>query len=69
MTLVRQADGRGGRRLLGAISISSFIVGDLINRKLDWADARRIFFLSLRCFERLAVLVLGYSDKYRIDPV
>lgn len=54
--------------LLGAISITLFYRWRLINRKVDWVDARRIFFLSLPfVFERLAVFVLGYSDKYFID--
>jgi O-antigen/teichoic acid export membrane protein len=54
--------------LLGVISIYLFYNWGLIAKKVDWLITRRIFLLSLPfVFERLAVFVLGYSDRYFID--
>jgi O-antigen/teichoic acid export membrane protein len=54
--------------MLGIVSIYLFNRWRLIQKKVDWADTKRIFLLSLPfVFERLAVFVLGYSDKYFID--
>lgn len=54
--------------LLGAISIYLFFRWKLIAQSIDWKIVRQIFILSLPfVFERLAVFVLGYSDKYFID--
>jgi O-antigen/teichoic acid export membrane protein len=54
--------------LLGAISIYLFYRWRLVTQKVDWSNTRRIFILSLPfVFERLAIFVMGYSDKYFID--
>lgn len=53
---------------LGVFSIYFFYRWRLIAKSVNWASVRQIFFLSLPfVFERLAVFVLGYSDKYFID--
>lgn len=58
--------------LLGVISIYLFYRWNLLAKKIDWSETRRIFLLCLPfVFERLAIFVLGYSDKYfinRYDP-
>ena len=54
--------------IVGVISIYLFYRWQLVAKKIDWSSTRRIFFLCLPfVFERLAVFVLGYSDKYFID--
>jgi O-antigen/teichoic acid export membrane protein len=54
--------------LLSILSIYIFYRWDLIIQKIDWSQVKRIFLLSVPfIFERLAVFVLGYSDKYFID--
>ncbi len=54
--------------LVGVISIYLFYRWQLVAKKVDWLTTRRIFLLCLPfVFERLAVFVLGYSDKYFID--
>jgi O-antigen/teichoic acid export membrane protein len=54
--------------LLSLISIYLFSKWNLIVKKTNWINVRKIFLLSLPfVFERLAVFVLGYSDKYFID--
>jgi O-antigen/teichoic acid export membrane protein len=54
--------------LLGMISIYLFYRWRLVKKKVDWSNTRRIFLLCLPfVFERLAIFVMGYSDKYFID--
>jgi O-antigen/teichoic acid export membrane protein len=54
--------------LFGIISVYLFYRWRLVKKVKDWATTRRIFLLCLPfVFERLAVFVLGYSDKYFID--
>jgi O-antigen/teichoic acid export membrane protein len=54
--------------MLGVISVYLFYRWKLVTKKIDWPTVRRIFFLSLPfIFERLAVFVMSYSDKYFID--
>jgi O-antigen/teichoic acid export membrane protein len=54
--------------LVGIISIYLFYNWGLIAKKVDWLNTRRIFLLSFPfVFERLAIFVLGYSDRYFID--
>jgi O-antigen/teichoic acid export membrane protein len=54
--------------LLGGISIFMFYRWKLVLKKVDWAATRKILFLSFPfIFERLAVFVMAYSDKYFID--
>jgi O-antigen/teichoic acid export membrane protein len=54
--------------LFGVISIYFFYRWRLVAKKIDWPTTRKIFFLCLPfVFERLAIFVLGYSDKYFID--
>jgi O-antigen/teichoic acid export membrane protein len=39
-----------------------------ISKKINWQETRSIFFVSFPfIFERLAVFIIGYSDKYFID--
>jgi O-antigen/teichoic acid export membrane protein len=53
---------------LAILSIYLFYRWHLISKKIDWVQVRTIFLLSLPfIFERLAVFVLGYSDKYFIN--
>jgi O-antigen/teichoic acid export membrane protein len=54
--------------LLSIISVCLFYRWQLVIKKVDWSNTRRIFLLCLPfVFERLAVFVMGYSDKYFID--
>lgn len=54
--------------LFGIISVYLFYRWRLVKKINDWATTRRIFLLCLPfVFERLAIFVLGYSDKYFID--
>jgi len=54
--------------IVGIISIYLFYRWLLVVKKIDWSNTRRIFLLSFPfVFERLAVFVMGYSDKYFID--
>jgi O-antigen/teichoic acid export membrane protein len=54
--------------LLGVISIYLFYHWRLVAKRVDWLITRRILLLSLPfVFERLAVFILGYSDRYFID--
>lgn len=54
--------------LLGFVSIYLFYRWGMLVKKVDWSETRRIFLLSVPfIFERLAIFVLGYSDKYFID--
>jgi O-antigen/teichoic acid export membrane protein len=54
--------------LLGSIAIYFFFRWQLVAKKIDWNNTRRIFLLAFPfIFERLAVFVLGYSDRYFID--
>jgi O-antigen/teichoic acid export membrane protein len=54
--------------LLGGISLYLFYRWRLVVKKIDWSAASRIFLFCLPfVFERLAVFVMGYSDKYFID--
>ena len=53
---------------LGVLSIYLFYRWRLVGKTINWSATRRIFLLCLPfVFERLAVFVLGYSDKYFID--
>lgn len=54
--------------LSGIISVFLFYHWRLVAKTVNWSNARQIFLLSIPfIFERLAVFVLGYSDKYFID--
>lgn len=54
--------------LVGVISIYIFYRWKLITRNIEWEKVKQIFLLSSPfIFERLAVFVLGYSDKYFIE--
>ena len=54
--------------LLGMFSLYIFYRWNLIRKKVDWKLVKRIFLVSVPfIFERLAVFVLGFSDKYFID--
>ena len=54
--------------LLGGISIYLFFKWKLVVKKIDWSATRRILLLSSPfIFERLAVFVMAYSDKYFIN--
>ena len=54
--------------MIGAISIYLFYRWKLVATKVDWTTVRRIFLLSFPfVFERLAIFVFGYSDRYFID--
>ena len=54
--------------MIGAISIYLFYRWQLVAKKVDWPTIRRIFLLSFPfVFERLAIFVFGYSDRYFID--
>lgn len=53
---------------VGIISVYLFYRWRLVAKKIDWSTTRHIFFLCLPfVFERMAVFVMGYSDKYFID--
>jgi len=53
---------------IGIIAIFFFYRWRLVTSKINWANTRRIFLLSFPfIFERMAVFVLGYSDRYFID--
>lgn len=54
--------------ILGVISLYLFYRWHLVAKKIDWSHTRRIFLLCLPfVFERLAIFVMAYSDKYFID--
>lgn len=54
--------------LIGVISIYLFSRWKLVYKKISWISVGRIFILCIPfIFERLAIFVLGYSDKYFID--
>lgn len=54
--------------IMGVISVYLFFRWRLIGKKVDWRATGHIFFLCLPfVFERLAVFVMGNSDKYFID--
>jgi O-antigen/teichoic acid export membrane protein len=54
--------------LMGVFSIYLFYRWRLLVKKIEWGKVRQIFLISFPfIFERLAVFVLGYSDKYFID--
>ncbi len=54
--------------LLGGVSIYLFYRWRLVAKKVNWKAAQRILLLSFPfVFERLAVFVMGYSDKFFID--
>jgi O-antigen/teichoic acid export membrane protein len=56
--------------LLCIFSIYLFYRWKMITKTVDWPTVRKIFLVSLPfIFERLAVFVLGYSDKYFIDKL
>lgn len=55
---------------MGIISIYLFLRWSLLAREINWHGTKKIFLLSMPfIFERLAVFVLGYSDKYFIDQL
>ncbi len=56
--------------ILGIISIYLFYKWRLIAKTIDWKVVRQIFLFCIPfIFERLAIFVMGYSDKYFIDKL